>query len=158
MTKDYIEALIDITKKLKLRPQPDLRRIIINPAGRARKASSHAVLDAVSDPFGSHGSFGDAGELRSGTMDSGRLWSGSIPIDSNSRVRKVSSQSVLAAVHENDSCFNSPDLEICQNMTILEKLQYVRKLQVGLYQRIVSVINGRGGNKLCSCVDIVYLQ
>lgn len=131
MTKDYLEALVDITKKLKLRPQPDLRRIIINPTGRIRKASSHTVLDAVADQKGRLGSF-DGCRLRSGSMDSNnsaKFWSGTIPIDSNSRVRKVSSQSVLAVVQENDSCFSSSDVDICKHMSILEKLQYVRKIQ-----------------------------
>ncbi|XP_063408071.1 uncharacterized protein LOC134691461 [Mytilus trossulus] len=126
MTKDYLEALVDITKKLKIRPQVDLQRFIINPTGRIRKVSSHAVLDIVAD---SHG------RIRSGSMESTSKSSSAGSLDSPSRVRRISSQSVLAVVQENDSCFHSTCLEACKNMTILEKLQYIRKLQTEIREQ-----------------------
>lgn len=130
MNKDYLEALMDITKKLKLRPQLDVRRYVINPAGRIRKASTHTLLDAVSNQSDRRKS-SESGRLRSGSNDS-PLMNNAIHVDSTSpiRMRKVSSHSFLAAVQENDSCFSSSDLEKCQNMSLSEKLDYIKKLQV----------------------------
>ncbi|KAK3088045.1 hypothetical protein FSP39_013883 [Pinctada imbricata] len=116
MTKDYLTALVDITKKLKLSPKDDIQAIknsyLLKPP--KRKPSSSNLLEEVTE----------YALRRRPSRDN-------IQIDSSVLKRKVSTHTTLSHVREceeDGTCeLEKKEHDVTTGLSLLEKLDYVKK-------------------------------